>query len=60
LAGLDLSAALLVGADLSGADLRRSDLSSLDPAETKVADAIVTYDQAVNVARALGFDVRAD
>jgi uncharacterized protein YjbI with pentapeptide repeats len=60
LTGLDLSAALLLGADLTGADLRRSDLSALDPAETKVVDAIVTFDQAVNVARGLGFDVRAD
>ena len=57
---VDLSGAVLEGADLREADLRGSDLSSLDPTLTKVKDAIVTFDQAVNVARGFGFDVRAD
>ena len=57
---VDLSGAILDGADLREADLRGSDLMSLDPTLTKVKDAIVSFDQAVNVARGFGFDVRGD
>lgn len=47
-------------ARLERCDLRGSDLSSLDPATVELAGARVTIDQAVQVAEALGLDVRPD
>ncbi|MGW4941739.1 pentapeptide repeat-containing protein [Actinoplanes sp. NPDC004185] len=56
--GVDLSGASLRGADFTRADLRGTDLSALDPAITEIRHAIITADQAVVVAMALGLDVR--
>jgi uncharacterized protein YjbI with pentapeptide repeats len=56
----DLSAATLDGADFSRCDLRGSDISALDPKSARVVGAIVTHEQAVVIAGALGLDVRAD
>ncbi|GAA0471323.1 hypothetical protein Ade02nite_34690 [Paractinoplanes deccanensis] len=58
LTGADLSGAQLHQADLTRCDLRGSDLTALDPAATAVRQAIITPDQAVVVAMALGMDVR--
>jgi uncharacterized protein YjbI with pentapeptide repeats len=54
----DLSGAVWTGADLSRADLRGSDISSINPAGTALRHAVITADQAVMVAMALGLDVR--
>jgi fluoroquinolone resistance protein len=48
----------MVSADFTRADLRGTDLSALDPATTEIRHAIITADQAVVVAMALGLDVR--
>jgi fluoroquinolone resistance protein len=55
---VDLSGARLRGADFTGCDLRGSDLSALEPESMELAGAIITADQAVQVAIALGLDVR--
>jgi uncharacterized protein YjbI with pentapeptide repeats len=55
---VDLSGASLRGADFTRSDLRGSDLSALDPATTEIRHAVITADQAVMVAMALGLDVR--
>ncbi len=60
LAGLDLSGADLRKADLTGCDLRGSDLGSVDPATTRLRGAIITFQQAVGVAAAMGLDVRPE
>lgn len=60
LRGVDLSAASLARADLSGCDLRGSDLSAVDPAGVRLKGAVITGDQAVVLALALGLDVRPD
>lgn len=57
---VDLSGAALHGADLTRSDLRGSDLSALDPAVTEIRHAVITADQAVAIAMALGLDVRAE
>lgn len=57
---VDLAGALLHRADFSLCDLRGSDLSSLDPEETEIRGAIVSLDQAIVIAEALGLDIRAD
>jgi len=57
---VDLSGAALHSADLTRSDLRGSDLSALDPTVTEVRHAVITADQAVVVAMALGLDVRAE
>jgi uncharacterized protein YjbI with pentapeptide repeats len=57
---VDLSGASLHGAKLTECDLRGSDLSALVPDEVELRGAIVTLDQAVVIAEALGLDVRAD
>jgi uncharacterized protein YjbI with pentapeptide repeats len=57
---VDLAGALLHRADFSLCDLRGSDLSSLDPEETEIKGAIVSLDQAIVIAAALGLDIRAD
>lgn len=56
----DLAGAWLHSANLTGCDLRGSDLSALDPTQTTIAGAIVTYEQALVIALALGLDVRAE
>lgn len=55
---VDLSGAWLHGADLSLCDLRGSDISSLDPTDVKLRGAIITIDQAMVIASALGLDVQ--
>lgn len=55
---VDLSGAWLHSADFSNCDLRGSDLSALEPANTQIHGAIITIDQTIIVARALGLDVR--
>jgi len=57
---VDLSGASLRGADLSRCDLRGSDLSALRPDEVELRGAIITIDQTLVVAEALGLDVRAE
>ncbi|XVV08644.1 pentapeptide repeat-containing protein [Actinoplanes sp. CA-131856] len=58
LTALDLSGAQFHQADLTRADLRGSDLSSLDPTTTAIRHAVITPDQAVTIASALGLEVR--
>ena len=58
--GVDLSGASLRSADFTRSDLRGSDLSAVDPATTELRHAIITADQAVVVAMAMGLDVRPD
>ncbi|RKS71516.1 pentapeptide repeat protein [Motilibacter peucedani] len=53
----ELGKASFEGVRMREADLRGSDLSSLDARATTVAGAKVSYDQAVVLAAALGFDV---
>jgi fluoroquinolone resistance protein len=60
LRALDLAGALLVGAKLAKCDLRGSDLSSVDPGTMDLRGAIITIDQALVIAHALGLDVRAE
>jgi fluoroquinolone resistance protein len=57
---LDLSGALLHGAKLSRCDLRGSDLSALDPENVELRGAIITFEQAIVIATALGLDVQAE
>lgn len=57
---VDLAGALLHRADFTRCDLRGSDLSALDPNNTKIAGAIVSIEQAIVIAGALGLDIRAD
>ncbi|MDF1506106.1 pentapeptide repeat-containing protein [Roseisolibacter sp. H3M3-2] len=56
----DLSGALLRSASLARCDLRGSDLGALDPREVALAGAVVTMEQALAIAAALGLDVRAE
>ena len=56
----DLAGASLRGATLTGCDLRGSDLGALDPQHTPLSGAIVTYEQALVIAAALGLDIRAE
>jgi uncharacterized protein YjbI with pentapeptide repeats len=58
--GVDLSGASLRSADFTRSDLRGSDLSAVDPATTELRHAVITADQAVVVALAMGLDVRPD
>lgn len=55
---VDLSGAWLHGADFSACDLRGSDLSAIDPENVRLKDAIITIDQTIAIAEALGLDVR--
>lgn len=57
---VDLSGAWLHSADLVGCDLRGSDLSSLEPLHVELRGAIITIDQTIVVAQALGFEVRVE
>ncbi|MFC6447528.1 pentapeptide repeat-containing protein [Shinella zoogloeoides] len=54
----DLSGAWLHGADFSRCDLRGSDLTAIEPENVKLKEAIITIDQTIVIAEALGFDVR--
>lgn len=56
----DLSGAWLHSADFTGCDLRGSDLSALEPEHVRLKGAIITIDQTIVVAEALGFEVRVD
>ncbi|HEX2205257.1 MAG TPA: pentapeptide repeat-containing protein [Longimicrobium sp.] len=56
----DLSGASLHAADLSRCDLRGSDLSALDPEHVELRGAIITIDQTIAIAEALGLDVRVE
>ena len=57
---VDLSGALLNGVDFSRCDLRGSDLSAIEPAKVELKGAIITIDQTLVIAEALGYDVRLD
>lgn len=54
----DLSGAWLHGANFSKCDLRGSDLSAIEPENVRLKDAIITIDQTIVIAEALGLDVR--
>jgi uncharacterized protein YjbI with pentapeptide repeats len=55
---VDLAGALLHKASFAGCDLRGSDVSAIDPETTEIRGAIVTIEQAVVIAEALGLDIR--
>lgn len=55
---VDLSGAWLHGADFTGCDLRGSDLSAMEPDNVRLKKAIITIDQTIVIAEALGLDVR--
>lgn len=57
---VDLSGAWLHSADFSGCDLRGTDLSAIEPEHVRLKGAIITIDQTIVVAEALGLDVRLD
>lgn len=57
---VDLSGAWLHSADLSRCDLRGSDLSALEPQNVNIRGAIITIDQTIIIAEALGLDVRLE
>jgi hypothetical protein len=48
------------GSDLSRCDLRGSDLGGIEPETVALKGTIVTADQTVTIAQALGLDVRLD
>jgi fluoroquinolone resistance protein len=56
----DLAGATLHRADFTRCDLRGSDLSAFDPAFAQLRGAIITIDQTIQIAEALGLDVRAE
>jgi uncharacterized protein YjbI with pentapeptide repeats len=58
LARTDLSGSWLAGMDLTGADLRGSDLSRVDPRTTTLDRAVIEVEQAITLARNLGFGLR--
>ena len=55
---VDLAGALLHKANFTGCDLRGSDVSAIDPETTGIRGAIVTIEQAIVIAEALGLDIR--
>jgi len=55
----DLSGAWLSGAVLTECDLRGSDLGGMEPESMAMRGAIITYEQAIVFAMAMGLDVRA-
>jgi uncharacterized protein YjbI with pentapeptide repeats len=57
---VDLSGASLTRANLSRCDLRGSDLSAVDPETVEIRGAVITFDQAIVIAEALGLDVRME
>lgn len=58
LSDVDLSGAWLHGIDFTACDLRGSDLSAIEPENVHLKDAIITIDQTITIAEALGLDVR--
>lgn len=54
----DLSGAWLHSADFSRCDLRGSDLSAIEIETVRLKEAIITIDQTIVIAEALGLDVR--
>jgi fluoroquinolone resistance protein len=56
----DLSGSWFHRANLSRCDLRGSDVSAVDPLTVELGGAIITFDQAVVLATALGLDVRPE
>ncbi|MCA1407735.1 pentapeptide repeat-containing protein [Ensifer sp. IC3342] len=54
----DLTGAWLHGADFIVCDLRGSDLSAIEPENVRLKEAIITTDQTIIIAEALGLDVR--
>jgi uncharacterized protein YjbI with pentapeptide repeats len=54
-----LSGAGLSEADFTGADLRGSVLTAFDPRIVELRDAIITADQAVDLAMCLSMSIRA-
>lgn len=56
----DMSGAWLHNANLTDCDLRGSDLSAIDPESTQYRGAVITMNQAITIATALGLDVRAE
>ena len=55
---VDLSGAWLHGVDFTACDLRGTDLSAIEPESARLKDAIITIDQTITIAEALGLDVR--
>lgn len=55
---VDLSGSWLHGVDFSACDLRGSDLSAIEPENVRLKEAIITIDQTIVIAEALGLDVR--
>jgi len=60
LRNVDLSGASLRATSFVGADLRGSDLSTIDPSAVELRGAVVTWEQAAQIATALGLDVRPE
>lgn len=57
---VDLSGAWLHSADFSRCDLRGSDLSAIEPGNVRLDGAIITIQQTIVIAEALGLDVRTE
>ncbi|MEO8562847.1 MAG: pentapeptide repeat-containing protein [bacterium] len=57
---VELQDAWLGRADLTDCDLRGSDLGAIEPDEVTLRGAIVTAEQAIAIAQAMGLDVRAE
>jgi uncharacterized protein YjbI with pentapeptide repeats len=57
---VDLSGAWLHSADFSGCDLRGSDLSAMEPENVRLKGAVITIDQTLAIAEALGLHVQAE
>ena len=58
LTNADLSGGQLAGARLTRCDLRGSDLSAVDPTAVQRTGAIIDPDQALVLARTMGFEIR--
>jgi uncharacterized protein YjbI with pentapeptide repeats len=57
---VDLSGVTVHQANLSGCDLRGSDLATVDPMTVDLRRSMIGWEQAVQLAEALGLDVRPD
>ncbi len=57
---VDLAGASLERANFTECDLRGSEISALDPQSAVIKGAIISYEQALVIATALGLDVRPD
>jgi uncharacterized protein YjbI with pentapeptide repeats len=56
----DLTGAWMQLTNFTSADLRGSDLSTLDPSVVTLAKAVIDVSQSIQLATALGLDVRPD